>query len=153
MIKIKKGFTLIEIMVVVLILGLLSTLVIINVNNSRINGRDAKRVQDLDSINTAIQMYADTYNNYPDSGDAWWASNDSGWGDLAGILASYIPTLPKDPTDPGTTYYYKYKSDGTDYILQNTGFEGEAGRAKAEQDGGNDDFALEFFSSGGLNLP
>ena len=80
---IKKGFTLIELMVVVLIVGLLSGLVIVNVNNSRIAARDARRIADLGTISSALAQYYADKHAYP-------ASRDD-------LKLTYISIIPKDP--------------------------------------------------------
>lgn len=61
----KRGFTLIELLVVMFIIGLLATLVIVNVANARKSGRDAKRVANLKSIQTALEMYNQKFGSYP----------------------------------------------------------------------------------------
>lgn len=61
----KRGFTLIELLVVLTIIGILASLVIINVSNARKSGRDAKRVANLKSIQTALEMYAEKNGGYP----------------------------------------------------------------------------------------
>ena len=40
----KKGFTIIELLVVISIIGLLSTISVVSLNGARIKSRDAKRV-------------------------------------------------------------------------------------------------------------
>jgi len=166
----KKGFTLIELMVVVLIVGLLSGLVVVNVNNSRLNARDAKRIQDIDTINTAIQMYAEANNGqYPapiaasasDCGCGCWVisaptgdSNYDRWVVLASatMLQPYTPTLPADPINNysrGYEYIYTCYNGGADYKIEARTMESVSGLAKAKSDGGNNDNAFEVFSSGG----
>ncbi|HEY6022478.1 MAG TPA: type II secretion system protein [Candidatus Paceibacterota bacterium] len=46
----RRGFTLVELLVVVAIIGILASIVIVNVSGSRAQARDAKRVEDLQSI-------------------------------------------------------------------------------------------------------
>ncbi|OJI07839.1 hypothetical protein BK004_00110 [bacterium CG10_46_32] len=60
-----KGFTLIELLVVIAIIGLLSTLAVVALNNARAKGRDAKRVADVKTIQTALELYFADKNTYP----------------------------------------------------------------------------------------
>lgn len=160
--KFKKGFTLIELMVVVLIVGLLSGLIVVNVNNSRISARDARRIADLDTIRTAIEMYASVNKGkYPTVAGAvysiptstQWISTDPP------LVPNYIPVLPADPIN-GTvnTIEYKYgyitNADGTNYKLVAYRMESSEGKAKANnaKDGGNSTDEYELFSSGGQSL-
>jgi len=54
--RLKKSFTLVELMIVIAILAILSAIVIFALNPARIfdNFRDTKRVTDIQSINKAI---------------------------------------------------------------------------------------------------
>ena len=52
----KKGFTLIEMLVVVAIIGLLSSVIIIGLGGSRAKARDAKRISDLRQIQSALEI-------------------------------------------------------------------------------------------------
>lgn len=61
----KNGFTLIELLVVLFIISLLASLVIVNVSQARKSSRDAKRVANLKSIQTALEMYYEKYKAYP----------------------------------------------------------------------------------------
>lgn len=61
----KKGFTLIEILVVVVIIGILATFVMINVLESKRKARDAKRLNDLDAVKTALGLYKSDFDQYP----------------------------------------------------------------------------------------
>ncbi len=45
-----RGFTLIELLVVIAIIGILASIVLVSVNGGRAKGRDAKRIEDLQSI-------------------------------------------------------------------------------------------------------
>lgn len=63
----KKAFTLIEILIVVVIVGILSTLAIVSLQNSRAKSRDAKRIANLKQIQTALEVYYYNYKKYPET--------------------------------------------------------------------------------------
>jgi prepilin-type N-terminal cleavage/methylation domain-containing protein len=72
-----KGFTLIELLVVIALIGLLSTIVLVNTGGMRAKARDAKRVEALNQIRLALELYYDRYGKYPDNTDSgdvgcWW---------------------------------------------------------------------------------
>ncbi|HQP10142.1 MAG TPA: type IV pilin protein [Candidatus Omnitrophota bacterium] len=61
----KAGFTLVEIMIVVLIIALLSAIAIPNVLRARINAHDASAQAALKTIATAMETYLSTNSVYP----------------------------------------------------------------------------------------
>ncbi len=67
--KHNKGFTLIELLVVIAIIGILSTVVLASLNSARSKGRDAKRMQELQQMHTAIELYINENGFAPDLGD------------------------------------------------------------------------------------
>ena len=75
-----KGFTLIEVLVVVSLIGLLSAVILASLGSARAKGRDAARVVDVRELKKAIEIY---YNNqtvpsYPKVGSEGAANNISG---------------------------------------------------------------------------
>lgn len=102
--KNKRGFTLIELMVAVGIVGLLLTVLLFSVSQSRARARDAERLADVKRLQVAIELYYDREREFPA------ALED---------VALFIQEIPQDPlvSRIGTEDEYQYQSDGTDYAL------------------------------------
>jgi type II secretion system protein G len=94
----KKGFTLIEVLVVVSIIGVLSSTILSSLNTSQARARDARRLQDLKQIGNALNMYYADYGEYPQTNGAYWSSTNLSWDNLENLLVpKYISKLPVDP--------------------------------------------------------
>ncbi len=61
----KHGFTLIELLVVISIIGILASLVSVNLNSARSRARDAQRKSDLKNISIALRSYYNGLGTYP----------------------------------------------------------------------------------------
>lgn len=61
----KKGFTLVEILVVVGIVGLLGVLATVALTSARVRARDAKRLSDVVRTQMALELYFNDHNSYP----------------------------------------------------------------------------------------
>ena len=55
----EKGFTLVELLVVIAIIGVLATLLLLQLGGARGKARDAKRISDISQIRTALEQYFD----------------------------------------------------------------------------------------------
>ncbi len=112
------GFTLIEIMVVVFILGLLATLVAPKIIGRTDDARRTKAAADIKAIEQALQLYKLDNGYYPrdireliePSGGAW---NAEGY-------------LDREPIDPWGVAYV-YTSDGQNFIVKSYGADGSDG--------------------------
>jgi prepilin-type N-terminal cleavage/methylation domain-containing protein len=121
-----SGFTLIELLVVISIIALLSSVVVSALSTSRKKARDSQRVQAMQEIRKALELYAtDNNGKYPVTGG--WAGADCGYSacnSKAALLTSifvpkYLPVWPRDPTpNPGTgDWGYQLYSDENSYLL------------------------------------
>ena len=117
----KKGFTLIELLVVIAIIGILSSIVMVSLNSARAKARDAKRQGDLNALQTALQLYADSQDTfkYPSDGSGSFCSVATGGSCLNELVTGgYIKSLPQDPLNTGSsTYTYYNAGDDATYCL------------------------------------
>jgi prepilin-type N-terminal cleavage/methylation domain-containing protein/prepilin-type processing-associated H-X9-DG protein len=81
----RAGFTLVELLVVISIIGLLVSLLLPAVQSSRESGRRVQCANNLRQIGTALNAFAETYGNYPPGAtlcsnpeNAWMACGTSG---------------------------------------------------------------------------
>jgi len=92
-----KAFTLIELLVVIAIIGILSTVVLINLSGTRKRARDARRQSDIANIKLAIESY------YNDQTSPAYPANSSWSTDIKDYMSG--GTTPKDPkTDRNYCY-------------------------------------------------
>jgi general secretion pathway protein G len=131
--RLEEGFTLIEIMVVILILGLLATIVVQSLRGATDKAKVTKAEADISEIKTALDRY------YLDNG--YYPTSDQGLTALvtaptSGQIPSnyedggYIEKLPLDPW--GTPYFYQ--SDGNSYVLKSFGADGKPGGTGKDAD-------------------
>lgn len=105
---IKKGFSLVEIMIVIAIVGLLVAIVSASTIAARMKARDDRRLSDMKVIQIGLALYHDVYRAYPaGNGDASLLN-----GTL--VTQKFLPVIPDDP-DPAQNY--EYRSDGRTYCL------------------------------------
>lgn len=82
----EKGFTLVELLVVIAIIGILATLLILQLGVARSRARDAKRIADVNQVRSALELYFDDNGSYPTTTA------------LAPLLSPrYLQNLPQDP--------------------------------------------------------
>lgn len=108
----KKGFTLIEILIVVAIIGILASVVVVGLGPAQKKGRDSRRVSDLRSVQNALELYYGKNGNYPVIGVG-------SWDEFAPLLVGAGIGINQIPNDPTTTkdYVYRVDSTGTTYVL------------------------------------
>ncbi len=61
----RKGFTLLELVIVIVLLGILSALISGNFITSLKKGRDSRRITDLEQIQKSLEMYYEDQKAYP----------------------------------------------------------------------------------------
>ena len=85
--KKQNGFTLIELMVVVAVIALLSSVALIAFMSARQKSRDAKRLSDMTQMNTGLALYFASNRGYPSGPN----------GIPEALMPNYASTLPRNP--------------------------------------------------------
>ncbi len=130
-----QGFTLLDVMVVIVILGILASMVVPNLMGSQERANMQKAVSDVTALGTSLSMYKMDNYDYPTTEqglDALVEQTDIEPEPRRFLEGGYIQRLPKDPW-------------GNDYVLLNPGEHGKMdvfsvgpdGEAGTEDDIGN----------------
>ncbi|MFQ5748399.1 MAG: prepilin-type N-terminal cleavage/methylation domain-containing protein [Planctomycetota bacterium] len=121
----QKGFTIIEMLIVVSILAMLTAILVPVLDDSAKSSRDARRAADLKSVQAALEAYKRENGVYPSTNNQWWGDAPSYGGKdyqgakayIPGMVPNFMPSLPKDPDPqyPSGDKGYLYRSDGKNY--------------------------------------
>lgn len=120
----QSGFTLIEILIVMIIIAFLASLSAGSFQSSQRKSRDARRRGDLHTLSTALEAYYNDKGEYPNStvdNKISGCGSSCDWGarfyDADVINGTvYVEKLPSDPST-GRGFKYAYVSDGTAYQI------------------------------------
>jgi len=119
----QKGFTLVEILIVVALIAILAVIALVTINpaEAQKKSRDARRIKELGTLQGVIEQYM---SDNPDFGGVTATSNDAGatvknscntgWlsqGTNVMDLCNYANTIPVDPLNRSAEYVAS--SDGT----------------------------------------
>ncbi len=120
----QTGFTLIEVMVVVVILGILAAVVVPKVMSRPDEARIVRAEQDIRALEAALKLYRLDNFTYPDTDQGLLALVEKPTGLPSGAKwqDSYIDNLPKDPW--GNDYQYLQPGSNGDYDLYSLGADG-----------------------------
>ena len=122
----ESGFTLVELMVVIVIIGLLATVVIINVMPATDKAAVTKAKADVSTLEQGVEMYRLNKLRYPSAAEGLQAVSAEG----------YVKRLPKDPW--GKPYVYAAPGkNGRAFDIYSYGADGREGGEGQDADIGN----------------
>lgn len=97
--RMKKAFTLVEILIVVVILGILAAIVVPQFTNATQDAQAGNLKAQISSLQNQIELWKARNNSYPDLATSGWAllvdpNSDGNFSD------GYIKEVPKNPAAP-----------------------------------------------------
>lgn len=116
------GFTLIEMLTTITIIGILASIILVSFNNARANSRDKARMSDIAQLELALRLYVEqngsdigcsagmkidgdtTVQSVTDSGN----TNCPEGAQILTFIESFYGSVPHDPRGPGDEDYYYY---------------------------------------------
>jgi general secretion pathway protein G len=132
-----RGFTLIEIMVVVVILGILAAVIVPKLTGKPDEARAVKAQADIRQLESALEMYKLDNFYYPSTQQGLEAlvTKPSGDPPAKNWRAGYITRLPKDPW--GNPYQYLQPGNKGNFDVFSMGADGKPGGEGMDADVGN----------------
>jgi len=134
----QRGFTLIEVMVVIVILGVLAALIVPKVMGRPDEARIVAAKQDLAALSQALKLYKLDNRHYPSTDQGLQAlvqKPSSGPSADNWKTGGYLERLPKDPW--GNNYQYLSPGVNGEFDVFSYGADGQSGGEGSDADIGN----------------
>ena len=113
-----KAFTLIELLIVIVIIGILAVALIPRLTGAQARARDIARIADMRQMQTALELYNVENGKYPGNShyasvQSAWCTHPINWWSWTGIfdsafMTNYLSSLPRDPLSSNPSYCYGY---------------------------------------------
>ena len=146
----KKGFTIIEILVVIAVIALLVVLAAVALNSARESYRDAKRLTDIKTVHSALELHFNEYGSYPiQEADIGTTStnclSEDGFEASSACVGDsiFLDHVPAETGKKGSTYHYY--GEQNDYCIS---FILEKSNSTIDLDSGPNMMTPEGFESG-----
>ena len=154
----KKGFTLVELLVVITIIAILSVAAYVAVGGQTMKAKNSRRIQDISTIQSALEIYYVEKGSYPDAVSVPSVHANFKTYDTSQLGAKYISKQPLDPWSTDTASIpYAYNVNGTkkQYQLAATLEDETANKAYVVGNGTDliEDKNGAIVTDGGPNLP
>lgn len=117
--RLRTGFTLIELMVVIALIGILSSVILASFSSVRERNRDGKRMSDVREIQKALSLYQIDNSRFPIPANPLEPVTITGEDEISLALEGdrYMSAVPSDPQHPTYTYTYETDANGYDFTI------------------------------------
>ncbi len=101
--RLVSGFTLVEIIVVIAIMGVLSAIVYSSFNSAKAQSRDQRKISDIAGLQLSLESYFNHNHEYP--------------ADLQSLVPQYISSIPASPTPSDEYNYFPMSNSGSNICI------------------------------------
>lgn len=109
----QTGFTIVELLIVIVVIGILAAITVVAYNGVQSRALDTTRLGDISKIQKALELYKIDKGVYPNANPdpASWERSTT---NPSGFMSSLQPYMggnkvPVDPVNSGNSYYYYYR--------------------------------------------
>lgn len=108
----QKGFTIVELLIVIVVIGILAAIVIVSFNGIQSRARDTSKESSVGGLMKGIELYNAENGNYPSAGCA-----DNNGCAVSGLTSVLVPTYIAAMPNNLTGVSYARSTNGTGYGL------------------------------------
>lgn len=118
----RRGFTVLEALIVIAVFGLLATLAVLSLNSARASLRDAQRLSDISLLRAGLSQHWLEKATYPESGGTELGTQNTGRLSSAGFVPANDPATPvyieRVPVGPKANETYRYHGSANGYSIR-----------------------------------
>ena len=119
----KRGFTIVELLIVIVVIGILAALVVVAFNGLQGRAKYNKINAELVSMRNMIELYKAENGTYPPTAGTFRYQRIDGNNFIPGIVPTYAGQLPRVTDTPfgsntNDTYIYTSNAAATGYVVQ-----------------------------------
>ena len=108
----QKGFTIVELLIVIVVIGILAAITVVAYNGIQARAKDTTRSNDLAAIQKALELYKTDNGTYPNAtanpGSSGWEVSTDASGSFIEALKPYMNTVPIDPVNTSAAMYWYF---------------------------------------------